>query len=156
MNMNMTLVGQLITFGLFVWFCMKYVWPPIIEALETRREKIAQGLAAAEEAEVSLAQAQAQSDDLTKEARQKSMVIIAEAEARVKAMIEAAKDDAKIEGERQIATAKAEIEQESQRAREELRTTLSSLVLRGAGQIVGEEIDDKRHAQLIDELAKQI
>ncbi len=156
MNMNMTLVGQLITFGLFVWFCMKYVWPPIIGALEARREKIAQGLAAAEEAEVSLAQAQAQSDDLTKEARQKSMGIIAEAEARAKAMIEAAREEAKVEGERQIATAKAEIEQESQRTREELRTRLGSLVLRGAGKIVGEEIDDKKHAQLIDELAKQI
>ncbi len=156
MNINLTLIGQLISFGLFVWFCMKYVWPPIIGALEARREKIAKGLAAAEEAKVSLEQAQAQSEDLTKDARQKSVGIIAEAEARAKAMVEAAKDDAKVEGERQIATAKAEIEQETQRAREELRTQLSSLVLSGASQIVGEEIDDKKHAQLIDELAKQI
>ncbi len=156
MNINLTLIGQLISFGLFVWFCMKYVWPPIIGTLEARREKIAKGLAAAEEAKVSLANAQSQSEDLAKEARQKSMGIIAEAEARAKAMIEAAKEDAKIEGERQIATAHAEIEQELQRAREELRTKLSSLVLNGAGKIIGEEIDDKKHAQLIDELAKQI
>ncbi len=156
MNMNFTLVGQLITFILFVWFCMKYVWPPIIGTLETRREKIAKGLAAAEEAQVSLEQAQAQSDDLTKDARQKSMEIIAEAEARAKAMIEAAKGEAKTEGERQLASAKTEIEQESQRAKEELRTKLTSLVLAGAGQIVGKEIDDKKHAQLIDDLAKQL
>ncbi len=156
MNPNFTLVGQLITFILFVWFCMKYVWPPIIATLEARREKIAKGLAAAEEAQVSLQQAQAQSDDLTKDARQKSMEIIAEAEARAKAMIESAKDEAKTEGERQLATAKTEIEQESQRAKEELRTKLSSLVLSGAGHIVGKEIDDKKHAQLIDDLAKQL
>lgn len=156
MSINLTLIGQLISFGLFVWFCMKYVWPPIITTLEARKEKIAKGLAAAEEAEVSLAQAQEKSEDLTKDARHKSMEIIAEAEARAKSMIEAAKADAKVEGERQLATAKAEIEQESQRAREELRTTLSSLVLSGAGQIVDKEIDSKKHAQLIDELAKQI
>lgn len=156
MNINLTLIGQLISFALFVWFCMKFVWPPIIEALQARQDKIAKGLAAAEEAKVSLAQAQAQSDDLTKDARQQSMEIIAEAEARAKAMIETAKDDAKAEGERQLASAKAAIEQETQRAREELRTTLSGLVLSGAGQIVGKEIDDKRHAQLIDELAKQL
>ncbi len=156
MSINLTLIGQLITFALFVWFCMKFVWPPIITALDARQEKIAKGLAAAEEAQVSLEQAQAQSDDLTKDARQKSMEIIAEAEARAKAMIEAAKDDAKTEGERQLATAKAEIEQESQRAKEELRTKLTDLVLAGAGQIVGKEIDDKKHAQLIDDLAKQL
>lgn len=156
MNINLTLIGQLISFALFVWFCMKFVWPPIINALEERKTKIAKGLAAAEEAQVSLAQAQEKSDDLTKDARQKSMEIIAEAESRAKAMVEAAKDDAKAEGERQLATAKATIEQETQRAREELRTTLSGLVLSGAGQIVGEEIDDKKHAKLIDELAKQL
>ncbi len=156
MSMNFTLVGQLISFMLFVWFCMKYVWPPIINALETRQEKIAKGLAVAEEARVSLEQAQAQSDELTKDARQKSMEIIASAEARAKAMIEAAKDDAKQEGERQLATAKVEIEQEVQRIREELRTRLSSLVVAGASQIVAKEIDDEKHAQLIDELAEQL
>lgn len=156
MNINLTLIGQLISFGLFVWFCMKYVWPPIIKALEERKEKIAKGLSAAEEAKVSLEKAQAQSDDLTQEARQKSIAIIAEAEARAKAMVEAAKDDAKTEGERQLAVAKSEIEQETQRTREELRNKLSALVLSGAGQIVGQEIDDKKHAQLIDDLAKQL
>lgn len=156
MNINLTLIGQLISFGLFVWFCMKFVWPPIIEALEARQAKIAKGLAAAEEAKVSLEQAQAQSEDLTKDARQKSMEIIAEAEARAKAMVDAAKDEAKSEGSRQLAVAKAEIEQEAQRTKEELRTRLSDLVLNGAGQIVNKEIDDKKHAQLIDELAKQL
>lgn len=156
MNINLTLIGQLISFGLFVWFCMKFVWPPIINALDARREKIASGLAAAEQAQVDLEQAQAQSDDLTKDARQKSLGIIAEAEQRAHNMIEAAKEEAKEEGERQLAVAKAEIEQEAQRAKEELRTNLSSLVLNGASQIVGKEIDDKKHAQLIDELAKQL
>lgn len=156
MNINFTLIGQLLSFAGFVWFCMKYVWPPIINTLEARKEKIAKGLTAAEEAKVSLAQAQEKSEDLTKEARSKSIQIIAEAEARAKAMVEAAKDDAKVEGERQLASAKSEIEQEAQRVREELRTKLSSLVLSGAGQIIDKEIDDKKHAQLIDELAKQL
>ncbi len=156
MNINLTLIGQLISFGLFVWFCMKFVWPPIIAALEARQEKIAKGLAEAEEARVSLEQAQAQSDDLTKDARQKSMDIISEAEARAKAMVEAAKTEAKTEGERQLATAKAEIEQESQRAKEELRMQLTGLVLSGVSQVVGKEIDDKKHAQLIDDLVKQL
>lgn len=156
MNINLTLIGQLISFGLFVWFCMKFVWPPIIEALEARKAKIAKGLAAAEEAKVSLEQAQAQSDDLTKDARVKSMEIIAEAEARAKSMIEAAKDDAKTEGGRQLAAAQAEIEQEAQRTKEALRVKLASLVLSGSSQIIGEEIDDKKHAQLIDDLAKQL
>lgn len=156
MNINFTLIGQIISFSIFVWFCMKFVWPPIIAALDARREKIAKGLAAAEEAEVSLAQAQEKSEDLTKGARQKSMEIIAEAESRAKAMVEQAKEDAKTEGERQVHAAKAEIEQETQRAREELRAQLSSLVLRGASQVVDKEIDEKKHAQLIDELAKQL
>ncbi len=156
MNINLTLIGQLISFGLFVWFCMKFVWPPIIAALDARQEKIAKGLAAAEEAQFSLEKAQAQSDDLTKDARQKSMEIIAEAESRAKAMIEEAKNNAKAEGERQLETAKAEIEQEKQRTKEELRTKLSSLVLAGASQIVSKEIDDNKHAQLIDDLAKQL
>lgn len=156
MNLNLTLIGQLISFGLFVWFCMKFVWPPIINALNERQEKIASGLAAAEEAKVNLEQAQAQSDDLTKDARQKSLTIIAEAEQRANSMIEAAKQEAIEEGNRQIAAAKAEIEQETQRAKEELRTKLSGLVLNGASQIVAKEIDDAQHTQLIDELAKQL
>lgn len=156
MNINLTLIGQVISFSIFVWFCMKFVWPPIINALEARKDKIATGLAAAEEAKVSLEQAQAKSDDLTKDARQKSMEIIAEAEARANAMVEAAKDEAKTEGDRQLAAAKAEIEQEAQRAKEELRTKLSALVLSGAGQIVEKEIDDAKHAKLIDELAQQL
>lgn len=156
MNINLTLIGQMISFSIFVWFCMKFVWPPIINALEARKDKIATGLAAAEEAKVSLEQAQAKSDDLTKDARQKSMEIIAEAEARANAMVEAAKDEAKTEGDRQLAAAKAEIEQEAQRAKEELRTKLSALVLSGAGQIVEKEIDDAKHAKLIDELAQQL
>ncbi len=156
MNINLTLIGQLISFGLFVWFCMKYVWPPITNALDERREKIAKGLSAAEEAKVSLEAAQVQSGELEKEARQKSMVIITEAEARAKAMVDAAKDEAKAEGARQLAVAKSEIEQEAQRTKEELRNKLSALVLSAAGQVVAQEIDDKKHAQLIDDLAKQL
>ena len=156
MNINITLIGQLISFGLFVWFCMKYVWPPIIATLEERKNKIAKGLARAEEARVSLEQAQSQSEDLTKEARQKSLEIIAEAESRANAIIEATKDKAKTEGQRLLTTAKSEIEQETQRAKEVLRNKLSALVLSGAGHIINQEIDDKKHALLIDDLAKQL
>ncbi|MGY0398358.1 MAG: F0F1 ATP synthase subunit B [Ostreibacterium sp.] len=156
MNINFTLIGQLFSFGLFVWFCMKYVWPPIIATLEARQDKIAKGLAVAEEAKISLAQAQQHSENATKIAKQKSIEIITEAETRAKMMIETAKGEARIEGTRQLTVAKAKIEQETQRAKEELRTTLSALVLNGVSQIVEKEIDDKKHAQLINELAKQL
>lgn len=156
MNINLTLIGQLITFALFVWFCMKFVWPPIINALEARMEKIAKGLARAEEAKISLEKAQLESEDLTKDARKKSAEIIAEAEARAKAIIQSAKEDAKLEGERQIELAKARIEQENQQLKEALREKMSGLILLGVSEIVNQEIDAKKHAQLIDELANQL
>jgi len=156
MNINLTIFVQLTFFGVFVWFCMKYIWPPVMSALEARRNKIAEGLTAAEEARVSLAKAQTQSQDLTQEARQKSLEIIHEAEARAKKLLATAKDEAKTEGDKQLADAKSEIEQEIQRAKEGLRHQLSDLVLNGATQVIGSEIDAKKHAKLIDELAEQL
>lgn len=156
MNINLTLIGQLISFGVFVWFCYKFIWPPIVNAMDERRNKISAGLAAAEDAEKSLAEAQVRSDDLTKEAKQQSLDIISDAKKRAADMIEEAKADAKIEAERQIAMAKSEIEQESQRAKDELRKSISNLVLAAATQVVEREVDDKAHSELLDKLSKQL
>lgn len=121
MNINATVIGQLFSFFVFVFICYKYIWPPIVKAMDERKEKIAAGLAAAEDAQKSLVEAQARSEDLTKDAKQQSLEIISDAKKRANAMIEEAKSDAKLEADRQIAMARSEIEQEAQRAKDELR-----------------------------------
>lgn len=156
MNINMTLIGQLISFGLFVWFCVKYVWPPLIKALEERKAKIAQGLTAAEEAKRQLSEAESQSDELAQEARKKAMDIVAEAESRAKAMVEAAKLDAQQAGAKQLAAAQAEISQQFEQSKQALRGQLSELVVSGVSQVIDKEIDDKQHSDLIRKLAEQL
>ncbi len=156
MNINATIIGQLISFGVFVWICYKYIWPPIVGAMDERKQKIAAGLAAAEDAEKSLANAKDESAQLAKEAKQQSLDIISDAKKRASAMIEEAKADAKVEADRQIAMAKSEIEQEKQRAKDELREKMSSLVLAATSQIVEREVDAKAHSDLLDKLSKQL
>lgn len=156
MNINATVIGQLISFFVFVWICYKYIWPPIVKAMDERKEKIAAGLAAAEDAQKSLVDAQARSEDLTKDAKQQSLEIISDAKKRANAMIEEAKADAKLEADRQIAMARSEIEQETQRAKDELRQKLSALVLAATTQIVEREVDGKAHSDLLDKLSKQL
>ncbi len=156
MNINLTLIGQMISFGLFVWFCMKYIWPPIVTALDERKERISKGLAAVEDAEHKLAKAELKSADLAKGAKQKSSEIIASAEKHASDIIEKAKVDAITEGKRQLEAAKANIEQEGLKLKEELRENVSALVLAAASQIVKKEIDADKHSQLINDFAKQL
>ncbi|MPV86609.1 F0F1 ATP synthase subunit B [Ostreibacterium oceani] len=156
MNINLTLFGQLLSFGVFVWFCVKYVWPPLIKALEERKAKIAQGLTAAEEAKRQLSEAESQSDELAQEARKKAMDIVAEAESRAKAMVEAAKLDAQQAGAKQLAAAQAEISQQFEQSKQALRGQLSELVVSGVSQVIDKEIDDKQHSDLIRKLAEQL
>ena len=152
MNFNATLIGQSITFIFFVWFCMKFVWPPIMAALDQRRKHIADGLADAERAKHDLELAARRSAEILREAKEKVGEIVANGEKRASEIVEAAKTQAKIEGDRIIAGAKAEIDQEVFRAREQLRTQVSSIALAGAGKILGREIDAKAHSDLLDKL----
>jgi len=156
MNINATLLGQTIMFAMFVWFCMKFVWPPIMAALDARRKQIADGLAAAERGKHDLEMAAKRSADLLREAKEKAADIIALGDKRASEIVEEAKAQAHAEGERIIVAAKAEIDQEVFRAKEQLRTQVSAVALAGAGKILGREIDAKAHNDLLEKLVAEI
>ena len=156
MNINATLLAQTIMFALFVWFCMKFVWPPIMAALEQRKKHIADGLADAERAKHDLELASRRSAELLREAKEKVSEIVANGEKRASEIVETAKTQAKVEGDRIIAGAKAEIDQEVFRAKEQLRTQVSTIALAGASKILGREIDAKAHSDLLDKLVAEI
>lgn len=156
MNINATLLGQTIMFAMFVWFCMKFVWPPIMAALDARRKQIADGLAAGERGKHDLELAAKRSTELLREAKEKTAEIIALGDRRASEIVEEAKAQAKVEGDRIIAAAKAEIDQEVFRAKEHLRTQVSAVALAGAGKILGREIDAKAHNDLLEKLVGEI
>lgn len=156
MNINLTLIGQTLTFIVFVWFCMKFVWPPIMNALHERKTKIADGLAAAERGAHEQELAQKKAAEVLHEAKQQAQDIINQAQKRASEIVEESKETARTEGERIIATAQAEIEQEVNRAREELRGQVASLAVAGAGKILKREIDAKANEDLLKDLVAQI
>jgi F-type H+-transporting ATPase subunit b len=156
MNINATLLAQTIMFALFVWFCMKFVWPPIMAALDQRKKQIADGLADAERAKLGLELAAKRSAEILREAKEKVSEIVNNGEKRASEIVEAAKVQAKVEGDRIIAGAKAEIDQEVFRAKEQLRTQVSAIALAGASKILGREIDAKAHNDLLDKLVSEI
>lgn len=156
MNINMTLIGQSIAFAIFVWFCMKYIWPPIVNALEVRRKQIADGLAAADRGKHELELAAKRSSEILRESKSRASEIIAQAEKRAAQIVEEAKNSAKDEGDRMIAAARAEIEQVSQRARETLRGEVVKLVVSGAGKVLRREINPQAHADLLEAIQKEL
>ncbi len=156
MNINATIIGQMIAFAIFIAFCMKYVWPPIMQALEERKKKIADGLAAAERGRHEQELAEKRAQQVIHEAKEQANEIVAQATKRGNQIVDESKDNARVEGERILTAAKAEIEQESNRARDELKSQVGSIALAGAGKIVGREIDEKAHTDLLDELVSQI
>ena len=156
MNINATLLAQTIMFALFVWFCMKFVWPPIMAALDQRRKQIADGLASAERGKLDLELAAKRSADILREAKEKVGEIVNNGEKHASEIVEVAKVQAKVEGDRIIAGAKAEIDQEVFRAKEQLRTQVSAIALAGASKILGREIDAKAHNDLLDKLVSEI
>jgi F-type H+-transporting ATPase subunit b len=156
MNINLTLIGQSITFALFVWFCMKFIWPPIVNALDARKKQIADGLAAADRGKHELELAGRRASESLHEAKQKAAEIIAQAEKRSAQIIDEAKNAAKVEGERQFAAAQAEIEQEAFRAREQLRGQVASLVVAGAEKVLRREVDAKAHADLLEAIKNEL
>ena len=156
MNLNMTFFGQMITFAILIWFTMKFIWPPLNKAIEERQHKIAEGLAAAEQSQKNLAQAQQSVDAELRAARTKANEIIEQAHQRANQIIDQAKNDALAEATRQKALAEAEIAAASNRAREELRKQVSTLAVTGAEKLLKREIDANAHKALLDELAAEI
>ncbi|MBU8977580.1 MULTISPECIES: F0F1 ATP synthase subunit B [unclassified Lysobacter] len=156
MNLNMTFFGQMITFIVLIWFTMKFIWPPLNKAIEERQQKIAEGLAAAEQSQKNLAQAQQSVDAELRAARTKANEIIEQAHQRANQIIDQAKNDAVGEANRQKAAAEAEIAAASNRAREELRKQVSTLAVTGAEKLLKREIDANAHKALLDELAAQL
>ena len=156
MNINLTLIGQMLAFVAFVVFCMKYVWPPILAAMQEREQKIAEGLSAAEQAEQDLDLAKEKAVERLKEAKEEASSIVDAANKRANQIVEEAKDTARLEAERVKAAAQAEIEQEANRAREQLRSQVAVLSVAGAEKILGASIDQQAHADLVDKLAAEL
>lgn len=156
MNINATLIGQSIAFFLFVWFCMKFVWPPIMHALDARKKQIADGLAAGERGKHELELAAKRAAEDLRAAKQRASEIVAQAEKRAVQIVEEAKNDARSEGDRILAGARAEIEQETNRAKETLRAQVAALAVAGAEKILRREIDAKAHADLLQALTEKL
>lgn len=156
MNFNLTLIGQMISFGVFVWFTMTYVWTPIMTALQDRKAKIAEGLAAAERGHQEKARGEQLAQDKLKDAKAQATEILGQANKRASEIIEEAKADARTEGQRLILSAQAEIEHETNRAREELRQKVATLAVAAAEKILKKEIDARAHQAIVDDFARQI
>lgn len=156
MNINLTLIGQTITFFFFVYFCYKAVWPALISVMEEREKKIADGLQAADRADKDLELAQKKAGEQLREAKEQAAEIIEQANKRATQIVDEAKEQAKAEGDRMIAAAKAEIEQEANRAKEELRGKVAALAVAGAEKILEQSVDAKAHNELVGKLAAEL
>ncbi|BCL71655.1 ATP synthase subunit b [Vibrio nigripulchritudo MADA3029] len=156
MNMNATLLGQAISFALFVWFCMKYVWPPIMQAIEERQKKISDGLHAAERAAKDLDLAQANASDQLKEAKRTATEIIDQANKRKSQILDEAREDALAERQKILNQAEAEVEAERNRARDELRKQVATLAVVGAEKILERSIDADAHKDILDNITAKL
>ena len=156
MNINLTLIVQMIVFVVLIWFTMKFVWPMILGPMEERERRIAQGLAAAEKGEQSLAAARGDADGIIREARERAGQIIDQAQHRANEIVDEARTTATSEGARLVAAAKQQIELDTTRAREGLRREVAGIAVGAASKLLGREIDARAHADLLDKLATQI
>jgi F-type H+-transporting ATPase subunit b len=156
MNFNLTLITQAAAFALFIWFTIKFVWPPLLRAIEDRQKQIADGLAAGEQGRKALEISTREAEQVVQGARDRAGEIISQAEKRAAQMVEEARTAAHEEGDREVAAAKAEIAQEIARAREQLRDQVAQLAVAGAEKILRREVDAKAHAQLLDSIKAQL
>jgi len=156
MNFNLTLITQAAAFALFIWFTVKFVWPPLLRAIEERQKQIADDLAAGEQGRKALEISTREAEQVVQSARDRAAEIISQAEKRGAQMVESARSAAREEGQREAAAAKAEIEQEVTRAREQLRDQVAQLAVAGAEKILRREVDAKAHAQLLDSIKAQL
>jgi len=155
-NINLTLVVQMVVFATLILITMKWIWPPILRAMDERQRKIAQGLAAAEEGEKELSQARDKSDAIIREARERANQIIDHAQHRANELIEQAKGAASTEGSRILAAAQQQIELDTTRAKESLRREVAGIAVDAASKLLGREIDARAHADLLEQLAEEI
>ncbi|WP_462380390.1 F0F1 ATP synthase subunit B [Pseudomonas sp. Marseille-QA0892] len=156
MNINATLIGQSVAFFIFVLFCMKFVWPPVITALRERQKKIADGLDAASRANRDLELAQEKAGEQLREAKAQAAEIIEQAKKRANQLVDEAREQARDEAERVKAQARAEIEQELNGVKDALRAQVGALAVSGAEKILGSSIDQNAHAELVNKLAAEI
>ena len=156
MNVNATLIGQVIWFALFIWFCMKFVWPYFQRIIAERQRTIAEGLAAAEKGRQSLLTSAQQAEAELRGARERAAEIVAQAEKRAAQLVDEARTAARDEGSREKAAAKAEIDQEVSRARETLREQVAALAVAGAEKILRREVNAQAHAELLAQLKREI
>ena len=156
MNINLTLFGQTFAFAIFVWFCMKFVWPPITKAMQERQKKIAEGLDAAGRAQQDLKLAQEKVTNTLRETKEQATLILEQAIKHASAIVEEAKQQARAEGERLVNAARAEIEQEVNRAKDQLRAQVAALAVLGAEKILESQVDAKVHNDLVEKLASQL
>ena len=156
MNFNATLIGQTIAFIVFVWICMKYIWPVLMGILEERNARISEGLAAAQRGQQSLEDAQVKVGESLNEAKQQAQEIINQAQKRANEIVDEAKDAARDEADKIKAAASADIDQQITAAREHLRKEVSAIALAGAQQVLKREVDAEAHAAVLDELVAQI
>jgi F-type H+-transporting ATPase subunit b len=156
MSINLTLIGQSITFFVFVWFCWKFIWPPLVAAMKARQAAIGEGLAAAERAETSLRLAQDRAADQMREAKEEAARLLEQARQQASNMIEAAKNEARAEGERLREAQRAELGQEVNRAKEALRAQVSALAVSGAERVLGASVDAATHDALLRSLAAEL
>jgi F-type H+-transporting ATPase subunit b len=155
-DINMTLIGQVIAMAVFVWFCMKFVWPLLMGAIEQRQTEITTGLASAEKARADLASAKTEAEKLITAAREQARGIVEQANSRASGIVEQAKTDSDAERKRQLEAARTEIGAETNRAREELRTQVARIAVAGAEKVLAREIDAKAHSDILSKLAAEL
>ena len=156
MNLNATLVLQSIAMLIFVWFCMKFIWPVLLKSMDERREKIAEGLAASDRAEKALEAAQVEATAAINQARTKAGEIVDQANQRHSQILDQAKDDAVAERKRQVIAAEADIALSANQAKDELRAQVAKLAVLGASRLLEKEVDANVHRKLLDELIAEI
>ena len=156
MDINATLIGQAVGFLVLVWFTWKFIWPPLLGAIEERQKKIADGLAAADRGQKDLDEAKTKANEIVREARDKAVQVVDQAHKRSGEVIDEAKHTAVAEGERLVSAARAEVASEAGRARDGLRRDVATLALAGAERLLGREVDARAHADLLEQLATEI
>ncbi len=156
MNFSLTIIAQALSFALFTWFCVKFVWPWLLGKIEERQKTIADGLAEAERGHASLAEAHKQTEAMMREARTRAQEIMAQAEHTATQRMEEARAEARAEGERLVSSAKAQIDQEVQSAKQQLRDQVAKLAVSGAEKILRREVDAGAHAAMLDQLKTQL
>lgn len=156
MNVTATLIVQIFTFALLVWFIMRFLWGPLTSLMEERQRRIADGLAAAEKGKHDLELAEKRATDVLRKAKAQASDILAQAERRAAEIVDEARGEARVEAERILTTARSDIEQERNRAREDLRASVGNLVVMGASKILEKEIDARAHARLLADAVKQL